>query len=174
MAELVKIDVQQSEPFDAWVATGRSLADQRRNVDWEIADWMLSGKEQGFLSQAGFDFLSENLGMAPKRLKDIAKAAEAFPLHIRDTSLTIDHHASVASLPKQEALELLHAARDKHWTPERVRHEAQAHTSEPRHLDRNSDAILESFIRHWNRLPRSVRLEAAEMIAHSHGDEIEP
>jgi len=159
--------------FSAWVEEGRSLAEKRRNVDWEIGDWMLSGREHGFLDQAGFDFLADNLGIAPKRLKDITKAAIAFPVHLRDAALTIEHHAAVSPLPKQEAMELLHAARDKHWTPEQTRYEAmKAH---PRDTDRKvEESPLESFLRHWNRLPRPVRFEAAEMIAASHGEEIEP
>ena len=36
------------------------------------------------------------------------------------------------------------------------------------------DALLTSFLRHWNRLPRAVREDAAELIAASHMEEIEP
>lgn len=38
----------------------------------------------------------------------------------------------------------------------------------------DNDALLTSFLRHWNRLPRIVREEAAEMIAASNLEEIEP
>ncbi len=38
----------------------------------------------------------------------------------------------------------------------------------------DNDALLTSFLRHWNRLPRAVRRDAAEMIAESHLEEIEP
>ncbi|OGT55496.1 MAG: hypothetical protein A3E01_09315 [Gammaproteobacteria bacterium RIFCSPHIGHO2_12_FULL_63_22] len=165
--------IEPDQVFEGWVEAGRSLANQRRNVDWQIGDWMVEGREKGFLSQAGFDFLSENLGMTPKRLKDIARAAEAFPAHMRDASLSIDHHASVADIEPQLRIDFLSRAKQEHWTPEQVRHEAH-HASEPRQLNRGHDAMLESFIRHWNRLPRPARLEAAEMIAQSHGDEIEP
>jgi len=158
--------------FDSWVDTGRNLASRRRDVDWEIADWMLDGQSQGFLDQTSFDFLADNLGIAPKRLRDISKAATAFPSHLRDKALTIEHHAAVAPLPKQEAMELLHVAKDKHWTPEQTRHEAMK--ARPRDERTHEESPLESFIRHWNRLPRAIRLEAAEMIAASHGDEIEP
>ncbi|WP_257541066.1 hypothetical protein [Sphingobium sp. CFD-1] len=160
--------------FDSWVDTGRNLASRRRDVDWEIADWMLDGQSQGFLDQTSFDFLADNLGIAPKRLRDISKAATAFPSHLRDKALTIEHHAAVAPLPKQEAMELLHVAKDKHWTPERVRNEARLLSEKHAPVERDDDSLLISFIRHWNCLPRNVRMEAAEMIAASHGDEIEP
>ena len=39
---------------------------------------------------------------------------------------------------------------------------------------RDHDAMLESFLRHWNRIPKAVRIDAAELIATSDGDEIEP
>lgn len=158
--------------LQSWIDTGRALAAQRRDVDWRLADWMLDGQSQGFLDQTNFDFLSDNLGIAPKRLKDITKAATAFPAHLRDKALTIEHHAAVAPLPKQEAMELLHAAKDKHWTPEQTRYEAMK--ARPREERQVEESPLESFLRHWNRLPRAVRFEAAEMIATSHGDEIEP
>lgn len=38
----------------------------------------------------------------------------------------------------------------------------------------DTDALLTSFLRHWNRLPRSVREDAAELIANCHLEEIEP
>jgi hypothetical protein len=158
--------------IQTWINAGRALAAQRRDVDWKLADWMLDGQAKGFLDQTNFDFLSDNLGIAPKRLKDITKAATAFPAHLRDKALTIEHHAAAAALPKQEAMDLLHAAKDKHWTPEQTRHEAMK--ARPRDERQVEESPLESFIRHWNRLPRAARMEAAEMIAESHGDEIEP
>lgn len=45
---------------------------------------------------------------------------------------------------------------------------------EPPKRQRDHDAMLESLLRHWNRVPRAVRIDAAELIAASHGDEIEP
>lgn len=173
MNQLAKIETSPlAVPFEAWVDTGRELASRRRNVDWELGQWLVDGEASGHLMQGGFDFISETLGIAPKRLRDIEKAAR-IPAHMRDASLTIEHHASVADIAEPAAqLELLSQAKAKHWTPEQTRHEAMK--SKPR-VDRlNDESPLDSFLRHWNRLPRSVRMEAAEMIAASHGDEIEP
>lgn len=161
------------DTFEAWVANGRDLAASRRNVDWQLADWMIEGQDKGYLTQASFDFLTDNLGIPQKRLKDITKAATAFPAHLRDASLTIEHHAAVAAVPTQEALQLLHTARDNHWSPEQTRHEARrGHVADD--VGNRSVDELESFLRHWNRLPRPIRIEAAEMIATSNGDLIEP
>lgn len=163
---------------DAWLDTGRALAAERRDVDWRLADWLHDGKAAGYVDQTGFDFLAENLGIAPKRLRDITRAAEAFPPALRDAALSIEHHASVAHLPEpQLKLDVLARAKAGHWTPERTLHEARAardsHEAD-RSAVRTDDALLESFIHHWNRLPKHLRLDAAEMIAASKGEEIEP
>lgn len=173
MNALTRIEVSQSDTaFAAWVDMGRELASRRRNVDWELGQWLVDGEVSGHVTQGGFDFISETLGIAPKRLRDIEKAAR-IPVHMRDAALTIEHHASVADIAEPTAqLELLTQAKAKHWTPEQTRHEAM---KSRRPADRiNDESPLDSFLRHWNRLPRSVRMEAAEMIAASHGDEIEP
>ena len=159
--------------FQSWVDTGRNLASERHDVDWRTGKWLHDGKQAGFVDQAGFDFLAENLGTTPKRLKEIARAVEAFPPALRDTSLSIEHHAAAAVVAdNQGRLELLQAAKREHWSPEQTRHEAMK--AKPRDERQVEESPLESFIRHWNRLPRVARMEAAEMIAESHGDEIEP
>lgn len=162
--------------FEQWLAIGRNLVDQRRNVDWLLGDWLAEGKER-YPEQVGFDFLADALGIAPRRLKDIDQAVRAFPAHMRDTTLTIEHHAGVASLPVQEALPLLKQAKEQHWTPEQTRVEASRLRMSDRTHERaapDADSALASFIHHWNRLPRQVRLEAAELIADAEGGEIEP
>ena len=175
-AAIMVADGGLTPAFQQWIDTGKQLASARRDVDWKIADWLHSGKDAGYLNQAGFDFLSDNLGIAPKRLKDIQKAASVFPPHMRDTSLSIEYHTSVSDLPAQEALSLLKDAKAKHWTPEQTKYEAQARCNHetPYRQHGGSDTILEGFIRHWNRLPRSVREDAAEMIAGAGFGEIEP
>ena len=159
--------------FDAWLNRLRELFDQRRAVHWKIADCLHEGKEAGHLTQGGLDLLSEELGVAPKPLKDAIKAAAAFPPSIRDSTLSIEHHAAAADLPDaQTKMEFLTRAKREHWSPEQVRHEVM--NAKPRDGRQVEESPLESFLRHWNRLPRTVRFEAAEMIAASHGEEIEP
>jgi len=174
MIQAIAIAPEATPEFTGWVDRGRTLAGNRREVDWAIGDWMMEGREAGFIDQAGFDFLADNLGIAPKRLRDISRAVDAFPSHLRDQSLSIEHHASVAALPRQDALQLLNTARDKHWTPERTRHEAHQVKEREGRPATDSYGMLESFIRHWNRLPKAQRLEAADMIRGAKGEEIEP
>lgn len=168
--------IETTQPIDAWLDRGRNLAAQRRDVDWQLADWLREGQDQSFIDQTGFDFLSDNLGIAPKRLKDITKAASVFPAHLRDSALSIEHHAAVAALEVQDALPLLNTAKAQHWTPERTRVEAiTIRNPEPgTRSDRDGDGLLESIIRHWNRLPRAIRVDFAELVASANGEEIEP
>jgi hypothetical protein len=168
--------IETASPFEDWLDRLRAAVADHQSSGWAVADCLAEGREQGHLTQVGFDFLSENLGVAPKRLKDYAKAAESFPPHMRDKALSIEHHVSVAGLDKQEALPLLQAAKVQHWTPERTRAEAMQRTDEERmpRTGRDEDSLLESLIHHWNRTPRSVRLAFAERVAESHGEEIEP
>jgi len=162
----------------AWLDTGKALIAQKRELDWQFADWIATGKREGYAAQIGFDFLAENLGLAPKRLKLAAVASERFPTHMRDTSLSLDHHIGAAAAPDAQALDLLKQARQKKWTPEQLAVEAKrakaATADAPSAFALPDDsAMLESFIRHWNRLPRAVREEAAELIVEAECEEID-
>ncbi|GLT02867.1 hypothetical protein GCM10007897_42930 [Sphingobium jiangsuense] len=164
--------------FSDWVETGRTLAAKRRNVDWEIADWMGEGQEKGFLTQAGFDFLSERLCIAPKRLKDIAKAAAAFPRHVRDETLSIEHHAHVADLPRPEQMELLSKAKREHWSDDDMRKQAISRKVESGLVQTMTQADYEQHalmsLQHaYNRAPRHIRIEFIEAATEANGGEVD-
>lgn len=149
-----------------WVEKGRSLVAQRLDVDWAIADWMAEGKEAGHLSQAKFDFLSDNLGLAPKRLKDALKAATNFPPALRDTRLSVEHHAAVASLPKDEALPLLKRASSEHLQVQDLREAVTQRRYETGALfdDEDTDTTLCTLIvRAWNRATPDARESFMEL-----------
>ncbi len=150
---------------EEWIDRGRALADQRRDVDWRLGDWMAEGKEAGYLDQSGFDFLSENLGLAPKRLKDALKAATTFPPALRDRTLSVDHYAAVASLPQDEALPLLKRASTDHLPVNALRE----HVTQRRYetganfADDDTDSTLATLIRRaWNRGTVQARQDAFE------------
>jgi hypothetical protein len=163
------ISVIEAAPIDAWVDRGRSLASQRRDVDWAIADWMNEGKDAGFLTQAGFDLLSENLGIAPAKLKMIHKAA-AIPAHLRDTSLTVEHHAHVAELPAQEQMELLTEAKRQHWSDDALRKQAISRRTQIGGYEVLSQEeweyhALMAMQHAWNRAPKQARIDFLEIAA---------
>lgn len=157
-----------------WLDQGRSLATQRRDVDWRLADWMIVGRELGFLDQANFDFLSDNLGIAPKRLKSITKAAEIFPAALRDSSLTIDHHLCVADLPRDEQLGLLRQASKERWSDDDLRKQVISHNVHSGRVDRLSTDewdhhSLVALQHAWNRASRDVRDDFLEMAQEANG-----
>ena len=148
-----------SSPLDTWIANGRALAERRRDVDWEIADWMSEGREAGFITQAGFDFLADNLGIGPAKLKIISKAA-AIPAHLRDTSLTVEHHAVVAKLPKDDQLNLLNQASREHWKVQDLREAVTQRRYEAGELFDDEDiesTLCTLIVRAWNRATPAAR-----------------
>jgi len=172
MGEVAVIECSDELPFNEWLEIGRAKAEALRKDQWAIADWFAYGKRR---AKADPQF-AEQLSLAmpeiaedPKRLEQAAKVAEAFPAHERTLSLSFDHYAALASLPHGEARKLLERAK-----VERIPARALIdRTERPKQLWDN-DTLLSGFIAHWNRLPRDVRLDAAEMIAEADGEEIEP
>lgn len=145
---------------DEWLDKGRNLFTQRRDVDWQIAGWMVEGKTAGHLCQAKFDFLSDQLGVAPKRLKDALKAAEAFPPALRDINLSVEHHAAIASLPRDEALPLLQRASSEHLPVNALREYVTQRRYETgqNFADEDTDSTLcTHIVRAWNRATPAAR-----------------
>lgn len=154
-------------PQDAWLDKGRNLFTQRRDVDWQIAGWMVEGKQAGHLCQAKFDFLSEQLGVAPKRLKDALKAAEAFPPALRDPTLSVEHHAAIASLPREEALPLLKRASVDHLPVNALREfvtQRRYETGQNYHDEDTDSTLCTLVLRAWNRATPEARELAFALI----------
>lgn len=164
------------DTFEDWVAIGRDLSTQRRNVDWMIGDWLAVGQER-FADQVEFEFLADQLGIAPKRLKTVASTAAAFPAHLRDETLSIDHHACVASLPAEQRLEVLTRAHAEHLTPEETRIEAvklRPPTQGAIFVDEDwQHAQLMDLQRAWNRADPSVRTDFMELANEARGGVID-
>lgn len=170
------LDLPKDMALPDWLAMGRSLASQRRTIDWLLGDWLAFGREH---------FPAEQIEMAlgdvtndPRSLRRVEKVAKIFPAHLRNEALTFDHHAKVADLPVQEALPLLKRASDEKLTPGELRREAYIRKMEtgqllPREDDPEDDALL-ACVRAWNRAPLSVRQDFAEMVADSDFGDIEP
>lgn len=154
--------------FTQWLTTGKDLLHERTALDWRLADWIATGKEQ-FGHQAEFDFLADELGIAPKALKTAAKVAIAFPPHMRDASLTYEHHEAVANLPTSDALDVLKTARDEHLDDRETRIEAvkrRAEIEQPSFIDDDWEHhMLMAITRAWNRAKPEVRAEFLELAA---------
>lgn len=186
MNAIARIDPVPSTPglnlpsniaFDEWLTIGRELIQRDREGKWRAADWFAHGKAR---AKSDPEFARQMEMALPQILEDtqrleaIAKVAENFPAADRNLDLSFEHYAALSRLPHGEARKLLDkASRDR--TPARdLRYEALGQQRTLSRLEPDNDDLLSSFLRHWNRLPRSVRTEAAEMIADSQGEEIEP
>lgn len=177
MADLTSLalSLPDDTPYPDWIATGRQLATSKRHIDWLIGDWITFGR-QHFPEQ--IEMALGEITEDPGRLRRIEKTAAAFPPHLRDASLSFDHHAHVADMPVQEALPLLKQAHDEKLPARQLRIRAMLRKVEtgqilPREDDAEDDALL-ACVRAWNRAPRNVREDFAEMIADSDLGVIEP
>lgn len=162
--------------FADWLAAGKRLLESRDAVEWQLADWLATGRET-FGNQAAFDFLADELGIAPQRLKASVKTASTFPPHLRDRSLTFEHHESVANLPTPDALAVLKAAREQHWDDKEtrvaaVRRRAEIAPSLIPEEDWEQTELL-ALTRAWNRARSSVRAEFFEMAEEAEGGVID-
>lgn len=161
--------------FDSWLTEGRTLAATKRHMDFLIGDWINFGR-QHFPEQIqeSLPGLFDDMKLA----KRAEKTAAAFPPHLRDASLTFEHHAHVADLPMQEALPLLKQAHDQNLPARKLRVQAMLRKVEtgqvlPREDDPEDDELL-ACVRAWNRARTSVREDFAEMVAESGFGIIEP
>lgn len=139
---------------EQWLDGLKGLLEERRDVDWRIGDALIAGKTAGHLKQTGFDFLSEELGLNRKRVNDAIKAAEVFPPALRVPALSLEHHAAVASLPRDEALPLLKRASIEHLSVNECREVVTQHryNTGQRFDDEDTDSTLcTHIVRAWNR-----------------------
>jgi len=163
--------IEAAPPQTEWIERGKALASQRRDVDWALADWLAEGKTAGYLTQSGFDFLSDNLGLAPKRIKDALKAAATFPPALRDPTLSVEHHAAVASLPQDEALPLLKRASTEHLPVNAIREAVTQYRYRTGAIfdDDDTDCTLCTLIvRAWNRATPEARKMFMQLATPAH------
>lgn len=162
--------------FQTWLDTGRDLLTQRNDLDWKLADWLDTGRDS-FVDQAGFDFLSDTLGIAPKKLKVAASIARSFPPALRDATLTFDHYEAVATLPRDEALSVLKDAKDKHLDDRETRQEAVKRKAvlSPAFMT-DDEWQLEyrmALQRAWNRADRETREYCLEAFNEAEGGPVD-
>lgn len=168
-APSIALSLPDTLAYQDWVDLGRDLALKRRSIDWLLGDWITFGREH-FAEQIEMalgDVVGDEIA-----LRRIEKTVRAFPPHLRDQTLSFDHHAHVADLPTQEALPLLKMAREERMNARRFRLAAMDFKVDtgrvlPREDDAEDDAML-ALVRSWNRAPKSVRTDFAEMVAASH------
>lgn len=165
--------------FGAWQHVGRELAAQEKVLNWWIGDWWVFGEHRyGERAKAA---ASELFPHSLQRLMNIGSVVRAFPETSRQQEvLSFTHHEEIAPIARENpaaASALLDLAARDGLSVAELREAAKVfrkpvERSEPK--PRDDDSLLAGFLHHWNRLPKSVRLSAAELIAEADGEEIEP
>lgn len=161
----------------AWMNVGRDLMQRDRETKWQAADWMAYGRARAKTDNA----FAEQMALAlpeiledPRKLDAIARIAEVFPAEERSLDLSFDHYAALARLPHGEARKLLDKAAKEKTGPRELKYEAmQAHMTLAPREPANEDSLLEGAVHFVNRLPASVRIQLAELLAGADGKEID-
>lgn len=110
-------------PQEEWLNRGRDIAHRKVALEWDMAEWVAEGVRDGHAKQLGFDFdtLGQELRISPAKLKEASAVVSRFPAALRNTSLSIEHHAALVSLPDEEALPLLKLASNRPMKPSHLR-----------------------------------------------------
>lgn len=151
--------------FDGWIEAGRALMQQRKEVDWQIAQWLKEGRDR-FGNERQFQ-LFEALMIEAKDGRAAIKTFEAFPDdNTRAHGLTFDAHRRVAALPADARLEVLSRADRERWKLEQI----GAAVTEYRHQhdllpEPDPERQGEEIVRAWNRCQPEGRRFAWGLIA---------
>lgn len=163
--------------FDRWQDIGRELAAREKVLNWWIGDWWAFGEHRyGERAKAAAEGV---FGKAFQTIANAATVCRSIETSRRREALGWSHHAEVAPLVRttpEAAHELLDRAERENLTVAQVRAAVrELQGGEPaQRPERDHDSLLAGFLHHWNRLPREVRVSAAELIAKADGEEIEP
>lgn len=157
--------------FQTWLSTCRALVDQRRTIDWQLADHIADGRRQ-FGEQLQFDMLSDALGLAPQRLKQAERVALAFPEHLRAADVPVEVHAYIAALPEDQRLEKLRQASREHWGEKQARAVMVQHRQQSAMFeDEDATARLATeLFRAWNRMTVEAREYAWPLLERARKD----
>ena len=163
--DAIALTLPETTPFDEWLAIGRNLAAQHKNMNWLIGDWALHG--QTHYGQQ-FTLALPDISDDPKSVKAIAKVAKAFPPAHRDAGLSFAHHAGVADLPTDEALALLKNARQNRISAKQLKIKASVRKIEIGQTsiwdDKDIDySELIAIVRAWNCAQPHIREQFVEM-----------
>lgn len=171
--DAVSIALPTGTTIDVWWSQCEDLFQQRRQLDWMIADWVAAGAER-YGAQACFDFAAEKLSLDPKELRSSVKVAGAFPPSHRAADVPFEVHAYIAQLPQERRLETLQRASAEHWGVKQVREVVVTHRQEAAMFedeDRETRLAVE-IIRAWNRAPVESRRYFWELAAKADFDAI--
>jgi hypothetical protein len=164
--------------IEQWTDYGRQLFAAEKRISWAIADWWAFG-EKSYGERAAM--VAQGIfGRSFGALRNAGSTARAFPETSRQHDVSFTHHQELAPLARRDpgaAGAMLETAAEAGLSAQEVREAARViRDPAPRQPapPPDDDSLLSGFLHHWNRLPRRVRLAAAELIAEANGEEIDP
>ena len=145
--------------FSDWQSEGVKLASANKKLNWMIGDWLNAGKAYGQRAQIAAEQL---FPFDYGRLRNIASVCGKFEASRRCDSLSFSHHEEVASLPIDQASDLLGAAEREHLSTRDLRRRVVAHKVAvgivtPLPSDDPDAALISALQGAWNRASREVR-----------------
>ena len=162
--------------FATWLETCRSLLSERGRIDWKLAEHIKRGRET-FGEQAGFDFLSDELGLDVKRMKRWEQLIDRHPSGQRDMTIPFEAYEAAISLPVPDALGLIRDAKKNRWDDREIRVEAVKRRAEMQpSLGREIDwpyHFLMELQRAWNRTDAETRQDFYDAITEANMGDVD-
>lgn len=109
--------------FESWIRIGKHLSDIRDASSWWLGDWLIFG-ERKYSERYASAIAETNLDY--QTLRNYAWVARRFPASRRRASLSLQHHAEVASQPTDEQDRWLDLAESNGWSKSQLRREIKA------------------------------------------------
>jgi hypothetical protein len=156
----LSLDLPKNQTFAEWLDVGKNLAGANKMLNWWIGDWWAAGSHRyGERAKAAAEGL---FGREFQTLMNAASVCRAFETSRRRETLSFAHHAEVASLPPEQADELLDRAERDGWNRSDLRAEAAARKPErikglPADQARAEALEWSALVGAWNRARLSVR-----------------
>lgn len=148
-----------------WIAGFHSRLATRDVADWALADWVVNGRAAGLKTTS--KAIGDALDIPHTKLGELRRVALAFPCDRRDTRLSFETHAQLASFPEAERFEIATRAAAEGWGLRSARRVAIKHRQDlAGFVDEDLDtpqAVL--IMRAWNRASPEARLYFAELQA---------
>ena len=109
--------------FESWIRIGKHLSAIHDASGWWLADWLIFG-ERKYSERYAKAIAETNLDY--QTLRNYAWVARRFPAARRRASLSLQHHAEVASQPGDEQDRWLDLAESNGWSKSQLRREIKA------------------------------------------------
>jgi len=163
---IVGTNLPADMPITEWVEVGRALFTQRRDIDWLIGDWAGYGLAQ-YRGDEQVEMFVQQLGLDPKRAREQARIAQAFPPAQRSTKVEFAVYGEIASVAAEDRLGFIRRAEQEHWTPKAAHHAVVEWKHAQGQLivdedDTTREAV--EIIRAWNRASPEAREYAFDLM----------